>query len=405
MTNANMSDVPAGDARGLAATDVRRANLLALLRLLRDGEPHCTPDLGLDLQLDPSTVTRLLGDLRQRRLVRQVGVASSGTVGRPRKVWRLASRTGAVVGLNIAVDQIYGVISGLDGRVLAERKYVEDEGNYWSSLPDAVRAVCDDLVAEAQVGPLLAAGAAVTGAVDTDRGLIRVGGATVWVPEVKRDYPLGAMLQDVLGCPVLIGNDANVAAMASFRRGIQSGELEPSDSLVYVLGAPRMPLWWGGMGYIVQGRLHTGSHSLAGELFYRVPRATAAEVLHEDQLRDARLLRIGDQAAAERLRPLIQTNVSYIVSLALGLDPKRVVFGGVYARLGACLEGILGEIRGDLARMHPWLEGLVMPEFELDRLWPATLELGAMEMALDRLYCPRPGDEWDLLTRVAERCG
>lgn len=388
-------------ARGIAGGDVRRANLLALLGLLRDGEPHCTPELAGPLQLDPSTVTRLLSDLCARGLVGQAGVAASGTVGRPPKVWELETRAGCVLGLNVGPETLRGVLAGLDGRILAEYAVIHEASDPPPSFGTAVRDIRDALLGMAEAGPLLGAGVSLAGVVDHERGVVSTAGPLIWHPGPVRDWPVGAVLEAELGCPVIVGNDANVAATAVFRDAVERGELEPGDSLAYCLGVPRDPLWWGGIGFVLGGRLHAGSHSVAGELFYNRPPELMGHPRRAEYTRDIESALEGDQHAVERLRPALRPNVEYLVSLTVALDPRRVVFGGTYSALGAAFATMLDEAHEDLARLHPWLPGRPCPALGLDPLWPRTLELGAVGMALDRLYDAAVEGQWDLFERVA----
>jgi len=201
----------------------------------------------------------------------------------------------------------------------------------------------------------------------------------------------------------VVGNDANVAAMAAFRQGVATGELAASATLAYFLGVPRAPLWWGGVGYIVNGTLHTGSHGLAGELFLSGPRPDAEEPprRREAMARDVRRLIAGDEGAAERLRDALRINVRFLAGIALPLDPARIVFGGTYGAFGATLESVFDEVREEVERGQAWLGGLPAPEFRRDPLWPRTIESGAAEMALDQLFRSEDGHGWNLLTRAA----
>jgi predicted NBD/HSP70 family sugar kinase len=376
-------------------------NLLALLGLLRDGEPHCTPELAGPLQLDPSTVTRLLSDLCSRGLVGQVGVAASGTVGRPPKVWQLEARAGCVLGLTVGLGSVRGVLAGIDGGILAEYAVMHEDSDPPPSLESAVRDVRGALLAMAKSGPLLGAGVSLAGAVDAEHGVVRAAGPPVWEPGAVRDWPVGGILETELGCPVITGNDANVAAAAVFAEAVRQGELEPGDSLAYCLGLRRSPLWWGGIGFVMGGRVHAGSHCAAGELFYGRPPELPGHPSFAAHARDMEAALRGDRHAAERLRPVLRPNVQYLVSLTVALDPRRVVFGGTYSTLAGTLSGLLDEASDDLARLHPWLGRGSLPTLTLDPLWPRTLELGAVGMALDRLYAPAADSRWDLLARVA----
>jgi glucokinase len=72
-----------------------------------------------------------------------------------------------------------------------------------------------------------------------------------------KDIPLRDILQDRFGCPVFIGNDANVAALGEWRFGAGRG----SRHLVYLTISTGI-----GGGVIVDSNLLVGSSGLAGEL-------------------------------------------------------------------------------------------------------------------------------------------
>jgi predicted NBD/HSP70 family sugar kinase len=76
-----------------------------------------------------------------------------------------------------------------------------------------------------------------------------------------RDVPLPAMVEDALGCRTYMENDANLAAVAEFRHGAGRGY----RNLVYATWSTGI-----GCGLILDGRLYTGSHGLAGEMGHMI---------------------------------------------------------------------------------------------------------------------------------------
>ncbi len=71
------------------------------------------------------------------------------------------------------------------------------------------------------------------------------------------NFPLAQELQAVLGCPVYLGNDANLAALAEWRFGAGRGHTD----LLYLTISTGI-----GGGVITGGRLLTGNAGLAAEL-------------------------------------------------------------------------------------------------------------------------------------------
>lgn len=100
-----------------------------------------------------------------------------------------------------------------------------------------------------------------------------------------RDFgiPRGPFIRDVLaetfGVPVLVENDANLAALAEHRLGAAQGE---ANAAVITLGTNI------GLGLILGGRIHRGARGAAGEIgLLLVPAADADQQPGEGRLVDA----------------------------------------------------------------------------------------------------------------------
>lgn len=98
-----------------------------------------------------------------------------------------------------------------------------------------------------------AVGVAAPGPLDPFRGVI------LHAPNLPgwRDVPMAEPLRQALGCPVFMGNDANLGALAEQRRGAGRGH----GDVVYVTVGTGI-----GGGVISGGRLVLGQQGLAGEV-------------------------------------------------------------------------------------------------------------------------------------------
>lgn len=102
--------------------------------------------------------------------------------------------------------------------------------------------------------PMTRAALAAPGPLDPRSGvLLRPPNLRGWPAEA----PIGAALSERLGAPVVVDNDANVAALGEWRAGAGRGV----DDLVYFTVSTGI-----GGGIIVGGRLLHGVHGYAGEL-------------------------------------------------------------------------------------------------------------------------------------------
>lgn len=99
---------------------------------------------------------------------------------------------------------------------------------------------------------LIAAGMGAPGPVDFENGSIYVAVNIGW-----RDYPLQSLLQDALGIPVVVDNDANMASYGEFWKGVGEGT---NDLVCITLGTGV------GGGIIANQKLIHGVSGAGGEL-------------------------------------------------------------------------------------------------------------------------------------------
>ncbi|MEO3808071.1 ROK family protein [Sphaerisporangium sp. B11E5] len=210
-----------GGAPPAGPDTLRRANLSLVLR---EHASRSRADIAQATGLHRATVSNLMAELLERRLVREVGVKHVGAIGRPGRAVALHGAQVGAVGMEINVDYI--AVHGIDlsGRGLVERRLVDDA---MGSGPDrAVRRV--GLVAKEVAEAMRRAGAvpagiavAVPGLVDVTRGVVTLAPNLYW-----RDLPLAELLSSLLGplsVPVRVDNDADLAALAEYTSGVAAG--------------------------------------------------------------------------------------------------------------------------------------------------------------------------------------
>jgi len=105
--------------------------------------------------------------------------------------------------------------------------------------------------------PLAAVGVSFGGPVDAAQGLVLL---SHHVPGWEK-VPLREWLEERLGVPAAVDNDANVAALGEHRFGAGQG----CDSLLYVTVSTGI-----GGGWIVHGRPYRGADGMAGEIGHMV---------------------------------------------------------------------------------------------------------------------------------------
>lgn len=280
----------AGDRGGSGANlpVLRGHNAALVLDLLRTAGAAGISRLELAERtgLTPQAVSKITARLRADGLAAEAGRRAS-TGGKPRTVLCLVPSAAHAVGLHLDRDELTAVLVDLAGTPVAVRTTPLDLGagadrvvaeaaaqvaavraeaaGAEAAGADAVRADAARPVAAradaprpAQaaggVGEPLGVGVAMPGPLDHTTGVTRrVTGFPQWA-----GFPLRDTLADRLGLPVVLDKDTNAAALGLAPRG-------PGDSFAYLhLGTGL------GAGLVLDGVLHRGDHTGAGEFGHQV---------------------------------------------------------------------------------------------------------------------------------------
>jgi len=140
----------------------------------------------------------------------------------------------------------------LNGRVLRQTRIATTGHADDNAFADALASAVKSLLNSEDTAQLQAVGIGAPNA-NQFTGIIEMAPNLPW----KHDVPLARMMQDRLGVPAVLGNDANAAALGEWRYGAGQGF---DDLLVVTIGTGV------GSGFIVNGKLVLGSAGNAGEL-------------------------------------------------------------------------------------------------------------------------------------------
>ncbi|WP_055590317.1 ROK family protein [Peterkaempfera griseoplana] len=359
---------------------LRRINSAVTLRALRDGRELTLTRLVGDTGLSRPTVEGVIEGLVESGLVAEVDHSqdSARQRGRPARWFRFRSEAGHVLGVEIGVHSVRAVLADLTGRVTASCARPVDEALEADDRLGAARTLVAELLRRAGVSrdSLWAVGIGTPGIVDGE-GTVRLGTAMPgWT-----GLELGSRLRRSFRCPVLVENDANLAAIAEHWQGAAAG----MGDVVFVL-AGLSP----GAGSLINGRLHRGFGGAAGEIgaLHLLGREATPERLLSttgkplnplDEAAVARVLRLareGDEVARGAMDRFLQRLVHDVAALVLAIDPEIVVVGG----WAAGLDGVLEPLREQLGRFC-----LRAPEVALSALGEDVIALGALRVALDQV--------------------
>jgi predicted NBD/HSP70 family sugar kinase len=378
---------------------VRRHNLSTVLRRIHVSGQASRSDLAAYTGLNRSTVGALVSDLVARDLVRE-RPGAGGVPGRPSPVVESNPEGISVLALEVFADSLAAARIGIGGRVLARIRI--DRPRQATSPESTVRtlaAIARQLLEPdngTRSGPILAVGIAVAGVVRSDDGVVVVGPNLAW-----RDVPLARLVATALeiDAPVLVGNDADLAALAEHVRGAGIG----SDDFICLWGEVGV-----GAGIIAGGRPLTGVSGFAGEVGH-LPLNPAGLLCHcgssgcwETEIGEDALLRQAGEIAPGGGRPAVEAVLDAasrgdplalqalesvgrwtgigIAALANAFNPGRVVLGGLFAITDPFTRPAMEQALA----AHLMSTTYEVLDIVLARLGIDGPLLGAAELALDR---------------------
>ena len=388
---------------------LRRMTASAVLDALRAGGPMTGSDLIDATGLARPTVHVVCNDLIRLGWIRETESrrpAGDSRRGRPPRCYEFQSRAGFVLGID-ATDRVTVRLADLRGDCVSQ---VSQPLAHVSVPADerlaAVRRLTDSALSTAAVDPahVLAVTLGVPTSVDAQG---RPVGREAYLPGLPgRD--LGPEIGGRFGWPVLVENDANLAAWGERWRGVAAG----IDDLVVMVADERL-----GSGLFLGGRPIRGHGGGAGELRFLeliervgstygiawLVRTMGAEAVAGLDPRKppggrGRLLwaladgdparvqtttvleaaRGGDEVALEIVDRVADRMAHAVAALAGMLDPELVVISGAVADDGDLfLDRIRSRLLPDLIDRPPRLA--------MSTLGDQAVLVGAVRMALDHV--------------------
>jgi len=232
------------------------ANLLSaghFVELFRDGLPRSISTLAADTGLSRSTIKQRIGDLESIGLVApDLGGVSTG--GRPAAQYRLQPENWPVIGIDLGASHCDVGILDLMGNVLVSSAAPIDIADGPVVVLDQAVAQVNQLLAERgpDAAPPVAVGIGLPGPVE------HATGRPIDPPIMPgwHGFDVAEYLHQKLGIPVLVDNDANIAAL-----GERTVAWPEASVLLYVKVATGI-----GAGIVSNGTLQRGSNGTAGDI-------------------------------------------------------------------------------------------------------------------------------------------
>jgi glucokinase len=379
----------------LRHTAMLEVNEFLVLDFVRGHDRTSRLEIGRELGLSPSSVSRIIGRMIRSGLVLE-SPGPTTALGRRRNVIASNHAAGAVVAVDLGGTKCHGALADLSGMVVVERvRPTRTRDGAFSALVDTIDALRAE--AASRELPVSAIAIGIPAILDPDTG-VAVGGPNVdW-----QGFEIVGQLSQRLDVPFLVENDANLAALAHAWRGDGRGV----DHFVTISIGTGI-----GAAIVANGRLVKGRHNAAGEIGYFL---MGREELHRPRTdglggfeavaagpaiarRAAELLASGgiassmkpESATPERvfagasggdplscavIDELIDWVALALVQVVATVDPEVIILEG---SVGRSLEPHIAEL---VRRMAPWVP--VAPRVLVSRLGPNATVVGAIAAAL-----------------------
>jgi len=381
---------------------MKRLNQSAILRTIREQGPISRADIAKKLQLNPSTVTRLVNSLIAEGLVIEGETGESSTRGGRRAVLlEFNYKASLIIGVDLRGPTMVGALADLEGNILCRKTAPFKPRDSDDSL-EKLMGLIGNLLATPRSKEQRIRGIGIGAPAIT---LSREGIVT-WAPALGwRNLPLKKLVEERFGIPTFVENDVNLAALGESWRGAGRG----ISNLVCISIGTGI-----GAGIIIQGELYRGATEAAGEVGYLIPNEgylgktydefgcleslaacpgivrQAVQAIRKGANTAILELAEGDEGAitAEHIftaarqgdalaREIVTRTVRYlsiaVSSVASILNPEMIVISGIAAQFGDLfLEPIRELIRGVVP---------MMPQLVLGQLDDAVV-IGALALAL-----------------------
>ncbi|GAB7006127.1 ROK family transcriptional regulator [Nocardioides sp. AN3] len=377
--------------RPASTEGLRRRNTSIVLRSLRQLGPATRAELAKRTGLAKATVGVIVAGLEAVGAVTETESVVTGR-GRPGTPVSLSGRRFLGLGLELNVDYVAVAVLDLTGEVrLSATRPAASSGDVAALL--ALAAWARDQVADT--------GGVLVGATVAVPALVRADNRTIdWAPNMDvSGEGLVVDVEDVLGCPVRVLNDANCAAYAETHHGAATD----TAHALYLTGTVGI-----GAGIVDRGELMRGAVGFAGEVGHmpigdstaqcgcgrrgcweasvglhavlakvgmpelETPMSTAAAVASKAA---------SDAGVAAALDAVGRDVGLGLAMLALVLDPAVIVLGGYFVPLG---DLILAPARAALdARLA---SAQHRPELRLSALGIEAAAIGAAEQSFTDVF-------------------
>jgi predicted NBD/HSP70 family sugar kinase len=237
------------------SSTIRDINRQFVLNYIRDREPISRAEIARSTELQRSTVSTIVEELKDEGLIEEIGAGAS-TGGRRPTLLRLRAAGATAIGVDITPSATTIVTSDLVGRVIARERFLNSPRP--EELAAQVIGRLREIAARAHQGAIAGVGVSLPGLVDTGTG------RAIYIPYFRwRDWPIAEEIERATGLKARVDNDANAAALAE----LWFGRPEVSEARDFIIALVAEGI---GTGIVFDGQIYRGERGAAGEFGHMI---------------------------------------------------------------------------------------------------------------------------------------
>jgi predicted NBD/HSP70 family sugar kinase len=233
---------------------IKKINQNRILDTIKQRQPISRVQISRELSLSKTTVSTIVDELLEKRILKTTGMTGSGkNGGRPASLLSFNDESAYCIGIDIGGTKMLTLITDLAGNIIYEIK------TQTTNKLDEIAAHVRKCIEEAKLTEDMIIGMSIG-----VPGNVRDNGVVIQASSLKwSNFDLKGALEDIFHFPVFTGNDVNLAAVGEQWKG--SGEKSP-DIFFITIGT--------GIGgaIIAGGHLIHGFNNQAGEIGFHTER-------------------------------------------------------------------------------------------------------------------------------------
>jgi len=346
----------------------------------------------------PSTIVYILRSLKKEGLIQVSRIGNSSSMGgKPPTLWQLRSDKGVIIGLEIIPKEIRTTIIDFSNSIIYQEKRQSLGKIGGEEIEAVIRNYIHSLVDEQNIprDKIIGIGLALPGLVDSKNGIIHYSKSLE-----MRNVPLQNQLQENLGLPIIIANDANAGALG-VKWYPNSLETLP-ESIVYL--TINEDFFSIGAGLIIGHKLYDGSSGTAGEIFPILPPISKlvkkAIQKHKSELQSIKGFEKGEEvlfsdllkctSENSRIANFVFRNIGLIVSkeiinIIAFLNPELIVIGGDISQVKFFISDyILPYVKRKSSKLFPI--GISLPQITFSPFGIYSVSMGATALILREIF-------------------